>query len=102
MRENRGQAAYPLLGNEIVPEGKTDLCLNGPNGVKLPSKQLVARSNRARDASSLKSAPPFAFETRPARCGLLSIDLIMVYRTNRVARTQLIAGCPAVSAEIFL
>ena len=32
-----------------MPEGKKDLCLNGKKVVKLPSKQLVARSNRARD-----------------------------------------------------
>ena len=61
MRKTRGQAAYPLLGNEVVPEGKTGLCLNGENGVKLPSKQLVARSNRARDILNLlrvQSASP--------------------------------------------
>ena len=49
MKENRGQTAHPFFNKGVVPEGKTDLCLNGKKRVKPPSKQLVARSNRARD-----------------------------------------------------
>ena len=52
-----------------MPDGETVLCLNAKKGVKLPSKQLVARSNRARDTISLKttlSADPDTLHTQAA------------------------------------
>jgi hypothetical protein len=57
MNEYEGLAALPFLGIPIMPEGGIIPCLNDENPNAAPSKQLVGRSNRPRDAFRLETTP---------------------------------------------